>query len=69
MAVIKRSFNLNVKPEVDRSITALRAVIRHCNYRFMREGGRKNAADVVNVLKTLRLASKNETSRRRWGIM
>jgi hypothetical protein len=41
MAVIKRTFNLNVKPEAGRPITALRAVIRHGNNRFRRKGGRK----------------------------
>jgi hypothetical protein len=69
MAVIKRTFNLNVKPKAGRPITALRAVIRHDNNRFLRKGGRKNGAGVINVLKTLRFASKKKTSHRQWGIM
>jgi hypothetical protein len=69
MAVIKRTFNLNVKTEIGCPIAVLRAVIRHDNNRFMRKGWRKNGTGVINVLKTQRFASRKAIPRRRWGIM
>jgi hypothetical protein len=64
MAVIKRTFNLNVKTEIGCPIAVLRAVIRHDNNRFMRKGWRKKWYWRHQCLEnaTLRLQKSNTSS-------
>jgi len=58
MAVIKRTFNLNVKPDTGMPLTALCAVIPQRNNRLLRKRGRKTDVNGDKALKTLCFASK-----------